>query len=220
MSEHNELSSKGKILQMRCPGCGAGLQITDDHQDFSCSYCGSALHTIRGGGTVALSLIGAVDQVRANTDRTASELALVRLSDELQKIRSEISKDTETMSKIAARPVPIFGYCFPLGKDRKPDYSKNLINELGSLIGMAAIAIFCGALFNWIWFFAIFALALFVILPARAARIKDDKDHNASVPRTIDFYQSKLSDLRLKERAIEAQVTSHRRLLNSVIARE
>ena len=138
MQEQNEFNLKGKIIQMKCPGCGAGLEISKDHQDFACAYCGSSLHVIRSGGTVALSLVDVVDQVRANTDRTASELALVRLADELQVIKSEISKHTETMSTVAVRPVPMFGYCFPLGMDRKPDYSKDLMNELGVLIGSAS----------------------------------------------------------------------------------
>jgi hypothetical protein len=220
MSEHNACNSKGKIIQMKCPGCGAGLEISKEHQEFSCGYCGSSLNVIRSGGTVALSLVNVVDQVRVNTDRTASELALVRLADELQEIKSGISKYTETLSTVAVRPVPLFGNCFPLGKDRKPDYSKDMINELGGLIGMTVIAVVCGALFHWLLFLAIFALALFVIIPARAARIKEAKEKNESVPGTIAFYQSLLSDLHLKEVTIEDQITAHRSLLNSVVARQ
>ncbi len=210
MSEHNEFNSNGKIIQMRCPGCGAVLEISKDNQDLACGYCGSSLHVIRSGGTVTLSLVGIVDQVRANTDRTASELALVRLADELQEIKSDISKYTETM-RVAVRPVPTFGYFIP-GRDREI--------ELGIQLGITLCAIVFGALFHWLWFIAFFTLALFVALPGRAVRIKEDKEYNASVLSNRAFCQSILNDLHRKEKVIEEQVTMHRRLLNSVVVRQ
>ena len=56
---------------------------------FACSYCGTQQVVQRRGGTVALKLVSdAIARVQVGTDRTASELAIRRLKDEILAIES------------------------------------------------------------------------------------------------------------------------------------
>lgn len=79
------------VIPMKCPSCGAGLQISQQMDSFACGYCGTSIRTVRQGGTVSL-LIEAVTKVQIATDRTAAELALARLGKELDQLDKEIAE--------------------------------------------------------------------------------------------------------------------------------
>ena len=73
-----------RTISLKCTGCGASLDITPDLQVFSCGYCGARQLVRRSGGTVSLkSVEEAVSRVQHGTDRTAAELAVRRLREEL-----------------------------------------------------------------------------------------------------------------------------------------
>ncbi len=56
---------------------------------FACGYCGTEQIVERKGGTVILKgLSEAINRVQAGTDKTAAELALRRLTDEMQAVNS------------------------------------------------------------------------------------------------------------------------------------
>jgi hypothetical protein len=75
----------GLPISMYCTNCGAPLSIADDMERFACGYRGTQLVVERRGGTVALKRIeSAIQQVRIGTGKTAAELAVVRLTKELQ----------------------------------------------------------------------------------------------------------------------------------------
>jgi ribosomal protein S27AE len=81
-----ELNMTGqlKIVNLKCANCGGALEISGDMQRFACGYCGSEQIVERRGGTIALRLVvDAVACVQVGTDKTAAELALVRLDKEL-----------------------------------------------------------------------------------------------------------------------------------------
>jgi DNA-directed RNA polymerase subunit RPC12/RpoP len=90
--------SELRIIPMKCPSCGAKLEITSDMDRFVCSYCGTELITERKGGTIALKpLTDAIMRVQVGTDKTAAELAIQRLENELEqqkKDRESFSLDT------------------------------------------------------------------------------------------------------------------------------
>jgi ribosomal protein S27AE len=76
-----------KIVSLKCPGCGAPLEVSDDMENFNCGYCGTALTALRRGGTITLRpLTDAIAKVQAGTDKTAAELAIRRFQDELDKL--------------------------------------------------------------------------------------------------------------------------------------
>lgn len=72
------------FVALKCPACGGRLEVFNDMNAFACGYCGNALTTRCRGGTISLSLEEAVESVAANTDRTAAELAMARLTKELE----------------------------------------------------------------------------------------------------------------------------------------
>lgn len=78
------------IHQLDCKNCGAKLDIGDDTDIFSCGYCGSQQQVDRTGGIVQLrKLENTINAIRSGTDRTAAELALVRLEKELAAAQQE-----------------------------------------------------------------------------------------------------------------------------------
>ena len=81
------MSEQMKVVSLSCPNCGGALEIHGDMEQFACGYCGSAQTVERRGGTIALRLVAdAVARVQAGTDKTAAELAIVRLEKEIASI--------------------------------------------------------------------------------------------------------------------------------------
>ncbi|SRR6266404_1158855 len=73
-----------KILNLKCVSCGSNLEVTESMDRFCCGYCGSEQYVERQGGTVSLKpVIDAISRVQTGTDKTAAELALQRLRQEL-----------------------------------------------------------------------------------------------------------------------------------------
>lgn len=71
-------------LTLNCTNCGANLEVSQDMERFACGYCGSQQIVERRGGTVALKpLTDAIRLVQSGTDKTAAELALKRMKQEL-----------------------------------------------------------------------------------------------------------------------------------------
>ncbi len=79
-----------RTLTLKCPSCGSGLEVSPDMERFSCEYCGTEQMVQRRGGTVSLKLItDAISKVQAGTDKTAAELALVCLQQELADLNAK-----------------------------------------------------------------------------------------------------------------------------------
>jgi uncharacterized protein (DUF983 family) len=75
------------FVTLTCPSCGGKLQITNDIERFACAHCGREHIVKRSGGVVALTpVVDALKKVEAGVDRTASELAIARLEQELQQL--------------------------------------------------------------------------------------------------------------------------------------
>jgi ribosomal protein S27AE len=73
-----------KTLTLNCTNCGASLDVSEDMERFACGYCGTQQVVERRGGTVALKpLTDAIRLVQTGTDKTAAELALKRMGEEL-----------------------------------------------------------------------------------------------------------------------------------------
>ncbi len=84
------------FVSLTCPSCGGKLQITDDIDRFACGHCGNEHVVSRGGGIIALSpVVDGLTQVRAGVDRTASELAIVRLEKEIAELEEAIEELNE-----------------------------------------------------------------------------------------------------------------------------
>lgn len=81
-----------EIIRLTCPTCGGKLEVTEDIERFACSYCGNEHVVIRRGGVVSLKpVVEQLEQVKVGTDRTASELALVRLEKEITQLAGQLN---------------------------------------------------------------------------------------------------------------------------------
>jgi hypothetical protein len=76
------------FVTLTCPSCGGKLQITNDIDRFACGHCGNEHVVKRSGGIVALApVVEGLAKVQMGVDKTASELAMVRLTKELPDLR-------------------------------------------------------------------------------------------------------------------------------------
>jgi hypothetical protein len=81
-----------EFITLSCPSCGNKLQITSDIDRFACSACGNEHVVNRSGGIVTLKpVIDSIKRVEVGVDKTASELAIVRLKEEICKLEGYIS---------------------------------------------------------------------------------------------------------------------------------
>lgn len=71
-------------INLTCPSCGGKLEITSDIDRFACGHCGNEMIVQRGGGIVILKpVVEGLKNVQIGVDKTASELAIVRLEQEI-----------------------------------------------------------------------------------------------------------------------------------------
>lgn len=78
------MNTQLRTLSLKCPSCGALLDINPETDHFACGYCGTGQIVQRQGGIVALKPVTeAISRVQIGTDRTAAELAIRRITDEL-----------------------------------------------------------------------------------------------------------------------------------------
>jgi hypothetical protein len=69
------------------------VDVYDDIERFACGYCGTSLVIQRRGGTVALRAVTeAIKHVQMGTDKTAAELALVRLRRDRTELVAEFAR--------------------------------------------------------------------------------------------------------------------------------
>ena len=84
------------FIGLNCSNCGATLDVYDDMERFICGACGTNLLVQRRGGTVRLtSVTEAIRKVQVGTDKTAAELALIRLNDELKVVGDRASAQSK-----------------------------------------------------------------------------------------------------------------------------
>ncbi len=101
-----------RAISLNCPNCGANLNITSEMETFACGFCGSRQIVQRHGGTISLKLLGdAIARVQVGTDRTAAELAVRRLREELASTELELQ---EFESNVAYREANAAG-CGTIG---------------------------------------------------------------------------------------------------------
>lgn len=87
------MNNQIRTITLKCPSCGATLDVSPDMERFSCGYCGIEQIVQRRGGAVSLKLItDAISRVQTGTDRTAAELALVRLQQELALVDAKLAQ--------------------------------------------------------------------------------------------------------------------------------
>jgi hypothetical protein len=85
-----------EFITLSCPSCGNKLQITKDIDKFARAACGNEHIVNRSGGIITLKpVLESINQVREGVDKTASELAIVRLTSEIGSLESRVNKLVE-----------------------------------------------------------------------------------------------------------------------------
>jgi ribosomal protein S27E len=89
--EHGRYGMSDHFINLNCANCGAKLDVYNDMEQFACGHCGTEMIAQRRGGTVVLkAVIEAIKKVQIGTDKTAAELALVRLNQESVRLDEEV----------------------------------------------------------------------------------------------------------------------------------
>lgn len=80
-----------EFVTLSCLLCYAKLQIGNDIQQFVCSRCGSEYVVKRNGNVISLTPVAVAEQLKGvliGVDKTASELAIVRLKREIEILKN------------------------------------------------------------------------------------------------------------------------------------
>lgn len=96
-----------KSATLSCPSCGEALKVSEDIETLACTRCGTQLAVDRGKGYVSLKMLGEIkQQIEADTkvqERVASELAIIRLNEELGLLGTEKESLEEKIKEVERR---------------------------------------------------------------------------------------------------------------------
>jgi hypothetical protein len=91
------------FISLTCQSCGAKLDVYPDMERFACRNCGAEMIVQRRGGTVGLkSITKAIRGIQIGTDKTAAELALLRLQNEVAILRQEHAKAMDNLRSLGS----------------------------------------------------------------------------------------------------------------------
>jgi hypothetical protein len=108
-------AARSDFITLSCPNCGGKLQITSDIERFACQYCGHEHLVRRDAGAVSLEpvmqmmgqinnsmgMVGTgVHQLSNTAGRQASEVAIMRLKEEIVAAKVKIETDGKNTSSI------------------------------------------------------------------------------------------------------------------------
>jgi hypothetical protein len=102
------------FVTLTCPSCAGQLQITSDIDRFACGHCGTEHLVKRAGGIVALApVVEGIKKVQIGVDKTAAELAIIRLEKEINGIKQKgnaINSKSKEATAYANRVGRIVGF--------------------------------------------------------------------------------------------------------------
>lgn len=84
-------------VSLTCPSCGGKLQVSTTIDRFACAYCGNEHIVKRGDGIIFLQpVVEGLQKVQSGVDKTASELAIKRLMEEIVALKAEREEEVNT----------------------------------------------------------------------------------------------------------------------------
>jgi hypothetical protein len=88
------------LVLLSCPTCGNKLEMTANVDRFACAACGNEFVIRRSGGTVSVApLVAEIKDVHQTVDRTAAELAMIRLQQELASLDARRGKARDDFAR-------------------------------------------------------------------------------------------------------------------------
>jgi DNA-directed RNA polymerase subunit RPC12/RpoP len=120
-----------KIYKLNCASCNSNLEISSDIEKFNCSYCGIQQIVEKKGGIIVLrQVVDAINKVQTGTDKTAAELALLRLKKEQDILYSKLAERNQAWKQY------IFEQISPI--DKKLEHRKTGQGGAGCLTFLAS----------------------------------------------------------------------------------
>lgn len=116
-----------QFMTLTCLKCGGKLQIRDDKSEFTCPYCGTVHRYNQDDGMVSLLHIEkSLKNVEKGVDKTAAELAIKRLKEELANMpfkgnRKEIKNDLWELPKTNTAKLALLDCLYYLLDKQNPD---------------------------------------------------------------------------------------------------
>jgi hypothetical protein len=120
-------------ITLACPACGGNLRITAEMDQFECQYCGREHIVKRVGNRVRLEpLLIRLGRIEGGVDRSAAELALRRLNEEIRSVKAKLGRCKNDLAE---------------ARDRRHDKLKFLIASMlaGGLIATVGCALAFGS---------------------------------------------------------------------------
>ena len=123
-----------EFVTLTCPSCGGKLEITEDIERFACANCGKEHLVKRGGGTILIRPItDGLAKVQTGVDRTAAELAIVRLKKEIPALKDALENKNMELQAEA-------DYLLELSTETKKAERRKL-REYAVLLAMSVVLI-------------------------------------------------------------------------------
>lgn len=89
-----------ETINLKCANCGSNLEVKAETETFACGYCGVSQIVERHGGTISLKVLtDSISKVQIGTDKTAAELAIRRMKEEISEIDIIFRQINARMSK-------------------------------------------------------------------------------------------------------------------------
>ena len=87
-----------EFVRLSCPSCGGKLEVAQGVHTFACGYCGQQHKVIRQGGIITIEpIVEAIGRVQEGVDKTASELAIKRLKEEIAELSVKQDKSEKEL---------------------------------------------------------------------------------------------------------------------------
>lgn len=93
------------FIALECIKCGGSLRVSADRERFTCNFCGTD-HLIKDGVVSLSPMIDALKGVKGGVDRTAAELAIRRIRDDVSALQIQLAeakqREQQTQKEIAS----------------------------------------------------------------------------------------------------------------------
>ncbi len=87
------------VFSMTCKNCGGKIQINKDADQVLCQFCGSEYLISFNEGAVSIKVLSeGIKKIAVSSDKTASELALIRINKEKESLVTLFVEIAESLS--------------------------------------------------------------------------------------------------------------------------
>jgi DNA-directed RNA polymerase subunit RPC12/RpoP len=204
------------FVKLSCPSCGSTLKVTSDVDRFACAHCGSEWIVKRGGGIVSLAPVTeGLKKVQTGVDKTAAELAIRRLREDLQEVNNQVGSVN----------MRAYNLEWEMTQIKMKEREMNLTMQWLVIIETALVG---SSVFSLIWtipqmqkliFPLIFGGVIFLILCLISSWIILRFQYGRHGPRIIQIKKEKatidadMSHLNHKKAQIEQEIAKHKRIV-------